>query len=518
MATGAVISGATRGRGGVALGRHLADRRRVRQNDEVRLGATRGIVSEDIEAAIAELTRIASHARSKEPLYHVHLDPELPWSEQQRERYWQLFEEEFGFQNQPFVEAVHIKHGRAHDHRVYSRVLRNGTIIPLKFDYARREKLSRIVEVEFGGRHIAGRHNRAVAAALKKEGRLEVLQSIEAAGLTSVARPVADMTPDERHQFEHTGMDPRVIASVALAAWHDTVSGEDFIAALVREGLHLAMGSTAPVLVDLAGGAHSLTRLIGKASAATGMRIKAKEVKARIANLKLPLHQPHGDTRHDENQITGAASLDTQDHHQSLEAKTRRSRGVARESSKNRGRGRRLWLDRSGIRVIARAEQYREDEKPHGAIGDTPAGGAHKSGKNSFIVGGDRQIKRAARQRPGGSRRAVGRARAADRRLEGILDEPAFQQPIDRIVAWTALLDPGAAMRQRAEETRVEMMLNEPEFSPSISAIEELALFLVRLLAWLFTVLFGGTMEGRPEYETEKPLTVEEPSYPGPAP
>ena len=122
MATGAVISGATRGRGGPALGRHLADRRRVRQNEEVRLGATRGIVSEDIEAAIAELTRIASHARSKEPLYHVHLDPELPWTEQQHERYWQLFEEEFGFQNQPFVEAVHIKHGRAHDHRVYSRV------------------------------------------------------------------------------------------------------------------------------------------------------------------------------------------------------------------------------------------------------------------------------------------------------------------------------------------------------------------------------------------------------------
>ena len=171
--------------------------------------------------------------------------------EQQSERYWQLFEEEFGFQNQPFVEAVHIKHGRAHDHRAYSRVLRNGTIIPLKFDYARREKLSRIVEVEFGGRHIAGRHNRAVAAALKKEGRLEVLQSIEAAGLTSVARPVADMTPDERHQFEHTGMDPRVIASVALAVWHDTVSGEDFIAALVREGLHLAMGSTYPSLLTL---------------------------------------------------------------------------------------------------------------------------------------------------------------------------------------------------------------------------------------------------------------------------
>ena len=154
--------------------------------------------------------------------------------------------------------------------------VRNGTIIPLKYDYARREKLSRIVEVEFGGRHIAGRHNRAVAAALKKEGRLEVLRSIEAAGLITVARPVADMTPDERHQFEHTGMDPRVIASVALAAWQDTVSAEDFIATLARQGLRLAMGDKVPVLVDLAGGAHSLTRMIGKASAAAGTRVDLK--------------------------------------------------------------------------------------------------------------------------------------------------------------------------------------------------------------------------------------------------
>lgn len=73
-------------------------------------------------------------------------------------------------------------------------------------------------------------------------------------------------------------------------------------------------------------------------------------------------------------------------------------------------------------------------------------------------------------------------------------------------------------MRQRAEETRAEMMLNEPEFVPSISAIEELALFLVRLLPWLFTVLFGGTMEKGLEYETAEPLAVEAPSYPGPAP
>src|SRR5271163_1286798 len=191
MATGAVISGATRGRGGAALGRHLADRRRVRQNEEVRLGAIRGIVSENIEGAIAELTHIVSHARSRQPLYHVHLDPERSWTQTQCDRYWFLFEQEFGFENQPFAEAVHIKHGRAHYHRVYSRVRRDGTVIALSHDYARREKIGRIAEVEFAGRHLAGRHNKAVAAALEKEGRVDVLKSIRDAGLTEGPRPEA---------------------------------------------------------------------------------------------------------------------------------------------------------------------------------------------------------------------------------------------------------------------------------------------------------------------------------------
>ena len=42
MAAGGVISGATKGRGGPALARHLADRRREPQNDATRFGATRG--------------------------------------------------------------------------------------------------------------------------------------------------------------------------------------------------------------------------------------------------------------------------------------------------------------------------------------------------------------------------------------------------------------------------------------------------------------------------------------------
>lgn len=518
MATGAVISGATRGPGGPALGRHLADRRRIRQNDRTLLGAMRGIVSEEIEFAIAELTRISSHARSKQQLYHVHLDPQFPWTEQQFERHWELFEEEFGFQNQPFVEVVHFKHDRLHKHRVYSRVLRSGNVIPLKYDYMRREKLSRIAEFEFNGTHIAGRHNWAVENALKKEARFDVLESVRAAGLTTAKRPEAKMTPDERHQFERTAMDPSRVAAVALSAWHSTDSADDLIKALALQGLRLVMGDKVPVLIDLAGGAHSLTRLIGKASAAAGMRIKAKDVQARIAGVDLTPYQPKGETHRDEIEDTSADSLVTQNNYRSFEGQAQRRNRLGSKSQKDHGLGGRLRLDRARIRDASRAGQHRDDEVALGPVGDPTAGRAHKSRKNSDPVGGSRQIEWAAPQRPSPSRRATGRARTTDSRLERILDEPEFQPRIDRLVAWTALLDPGAALRQRAEEARVQMMLDEPEFGSAISAIAAAAVLLLRLLAWFVGLLFGsdGQAEWQDMVADSAPSEAPEPELPAP--
>ncbi|MDE8346703.1 MAG: hypothetical protein POH28_11110 [Acidocella sp.] len=488
MATGAVISGATRGPGGTALGRHLADRRSTRQNDGALLGATRGIISEDIEAAIAELTRICSHARSKQPLYHVHLDPQLPWTEQQYARYWQLFEKEFGFQNQPFVEAIHIKHGRAHDHRVYSRVRRNGTIIPLKYDYARREKLSRIVEFEFGGRHIAGGHNWAVAAALKKEGRQDVLASIEKAGLTTAQRPAPAVTPEQRAQAERTGIDPRVLASIALTIWQTEVSGDALIAAFALEGFRLAQGEKVPVIIDAAGGAHSLTRYIGQASAAAGKRIKAAEVRSRLLNIDLPPLRPKGNyyviTSDDTGVDAEADAWDVKGTPQSRPATDPTECGEAR--GRARPQPDRFSDDSHSI-------QYRGNEISNQGFGDAASRRANRVTKNHIVAPGRRAAKRKNTQRVGGTRRGAGRARAADYRAAGILGQPEFRAELDRIVDLTVALDPGLALNWCAENARVEAMLAEVEFSQKITAIEALTSILVRLLAWFLECLFGAS-------------------------
>ena len=69
-------------------------------------------------------------------------------------------------------------------------------------------------------------------------------------------------------------------------------------------------------------------------------------------------------------------------------------------------------------------------------------------------------------------------------------------------------------MRQRAEAARVERMLDEPEFSQAISAIEALALWLVRRVAWFIDCLFGVTAE---HVENDVHIATAEPFAPRPS-
>ena len=217
-----MISGATRGAGGSALGAHVAS---TRGGQDVRMGASRGLVSGSIRDQVAELTDIASHSRSRRPIYHIHADPPpgVEFSEAAWGRYWDRLEAELGLEAQPFAEQVHVKQGREHRHREYSLVRPNGTTMPLSHDHARREKIGRLTEIEEGQALTAGAHNRSILAALDREGRHEAAEAIREAGLDRGPRPRSPLTPDQRAQAERTGTDPKdigapVCGSVQLAS------------------------------------------------------------------------------------------------------------------------------------------------------------------------------------------------------------------------------------------------------------------------------------------------------------
>lgn len=282
-----MIAGATRGAGGGALGAHVAS---IKGGQDVRMGASRGLVSDTIRDQVAELTDIVSHSRARRPIYHVHADPppEVVFDQTAWDRYWIRFEAEFDLEGQPFAEQIHVKADREHRHREYSLVRSDGTTMPLSHDHARREKIGRITELEEGQRLTPGAHNRAVLTALDREGRADVAQAIRAAGLDKMARPRASKTPAQRAQAERTHVDPAHVSTAVLEAWAVSDSGQAFASALSDRGLRLARGNKVAVIVDSAGGIHPLARMLGNGSKTSGgTRIGAGEVRARIAGINL---------------------------------------------------------------------------------------------------------------------------------------------------------------------------------------------------------------------------------------
>ena len=286
-----MLGGATRGAGGKVLGNHVAS---LKGGQLVRMGASRGLVSESIRDQVAELTDLAAHSRAARPVYHVHADPPpgAPLDQVGWDRYWVRFEAEMGLQRQAFAEQVHVKQGREHRHRQYSLVQADGTTLPLAHDHARREKVGRVTEFEEGQPLTPGAHNRAVLAALDREGRADVATAMRAAGLGMVERPRAMLTPRERSQQERTGVDPHKVALAILAAWKASDNGPAFAAALRDQNLVLAQGDKVPVVVDAQGGSHPLARTLAKASKAEGARIPAASVTARLDGMELPRHDP----------------------------------------------------------------------------------------------------------------------------------------------------------------------------------------------------------------------------------
>lgn len=298
-----MISGAMRGRGGRGLSRHLL---KTEDDNVVRVIPARGLGSDGLHEQLEELVALSLGGGTGRPIWHVHLDPDLELDAEEnaaaRRRWWALFEEEFALTGQPYLGVEHVKHGRAaHEHRVYSLVLPTGRVVDLKWDYARREKLSRRLEHELGLAPIHSKHARSIEATLRAEGHDTAAEWMAAAGLLEVARPVAPLSPTERLIQERTGIPLGAVRAAALAAWHASSDGPGFVAELRARGLRLHAGRAGPVLVDTSGTAHLATRIIGAASRQVdGERIPARAVRDRLAGLTLTQFSGGSDGRRDQ--------------------------------------------------------------------------------------------------------------------------------------------------------------------------------------------------------------------------
>ena len=282
-----MIVGATRGAGGKALGAHLSA---TAHNEQVTLNESRGLISEDIKAQIDELTGLGSHARTKTPLYHVHLDPpeNKPLSESERFQYWENFEKEFNLEDRPFASISHLKNGREHEHRVYLAIKDDGKAIRFDFNYQRHEKLNRLFELQRGEELTKGAHNKAVIFQLEKEGKADIAQQLREAGIDQGPKPIA-ISPTERHQQERTGINKADVAQSVLSCWQQSDDGKSFLNALKENNLTLAHGQKCDVIIDQSGNSHALSRLLNLATKENGIeKIDSAQIVERIAYVEIP--------------------------------------------------------------------------------------------------------------------------------------------------------------------------------------------------------------------------------------
>ncbi|MCG8029938.1 MAG: relaxase/mobilization nuclease domain-containing protein [Candidatus Thiodiazotropha taylori] len=102
----------------------LADHLASDENERVSPAGSRGVMSEDMGGAMAEMEAQAKGSTTQKYLIHVSLSPS-PGEEMTPAKWaraWEVFEQVQGLENHAYSAVEHEKQDRTHQHRVYSRV------------------------------------------------------------------------------------------------------------------------------------------------------------------------------------------------------------------------------------------------------------------------------------------------------------------------------------------------------------------------------------------------------------
>lgn len=197
-----------------------------------------------------------------------------------------LLATEFGFEPSSAVVFKHRKPRASDDfssehYHVLVREVNavDGSVLTSAHDFRKHEKISRIVEVEWGKRHrlTTGAHNRSVAHFLAGGEKDHVVSAMVAAGLLDAERPMESFNEADQQEAKRKGLDLprlRILISDTLGA---SVSRDQFDKKLLSIGLRIRAGEKpdTPVVETLDGKTvGSLARLTRIRKAALQQRMK----------------------------------------------------------------------------------------------------------------------------------------------------------------------------------------------------------------------------------------------------
>jgi hypothetical protein len=270
-----IIKGKSCG-GARRLGIHLT---RLDTNERFDVKEIRGVVSDNLYAALREIEAVAAGAMTTKPFYHASINTrgDERLTDEQRAYAIDKLESALGLTGQPRVVVVHEKKDREHCHIVWSRIdLDRMAAHSDSHNFRKHEKVARALEKEFGLERVQGAH-------VERDGK-----------------PRPERTPSHREmlQAERTGVSPQQAKELMTATWRTTKNGKEFQAALTEKGWILARGDRRDfVAIDPTGGVHSIARRIEGAKAAE-VRDRFTDIDPRglmsVAEAKQVQRERHG--------------------------------------------------------------------------------------------------------------------------------------------------------------------------------------------------------------------------------
>lgn len=408
-----IIKGSARA-GAVNLARHL----NRSDNERVAVLQLRGVAAGELRGALVEMDAHGAGTRCKATLYHAQINPER--GETMTPAHWReavdRLEKNLGLTGQPRAVVMHTKKGRDHVHVVWSRIdVERGRAISNSFDFRKHQSTARELEQAFGHRHVTGPH------AGREPGQ---------------ERPVRAPSRAAMQQAARTGIDPRDISAEVQEVYRRSDTGRAFEAALAERGYALARGDRRDVvLVDQAGGVHSLARRLG---------VRKKELQDKMSDLdtsSLPALAEVRQAQHD----ARPADEREQEQRQTNDRRAEQDRRRERQGERSR--------DRERLYQAYQAERQERREK------DPGPSRAEAAARYAELRDRDKADREAVFQatKAGSAERAVGLSLASFRaieRRERLRAELARERQEARGPGWREWLDRRAETDQAAARYR----------------------------------------------------------------
>ena len=223
-------------------------------------------------------------------LRHIAFNPDEPMTDIQLAEFARQICLEFYADPEHMTLVIHQKDGSTHGHLLLPEWQRDH-ILDSRFSWMRLEKVARLEELRLGQALVPGRHDKAIAKALYKQGYHHEAERVEALiPASDDLKPRAAYTAQARRIAERQGVDLATRKTLVGTLWSQSDGLKSFRAALEKHGLRMRAGDRN----DTRPGAHIIEdkngTLIGSFTRLT--KVRMAEFRKLLAEENAPKQQP----------------------------------------------------------------------------------------------------------------------------------------------------------------------------------------------------------------------------------